>query len=411
MNKKNFFLTLYAATTGVTIDLIGRLMLAEIIALLTLPFINLRQLLNQFKGLRIVLGSLSVLLLAQMISDFVNNSNSSDYLRGWALILFSMISTLYLVNQLSKKTNGIVYYLLAIFFIQLIFGQGDITLSHWEGNTNYFKARFVSFLNPAMMLLAYYLFTKNKQYTIVLLLFTYGLVCMALDARSNGLIYLISALLMFFKAAHIRLSGFKIFVWSLLALGIFYAGYIFYANEVLFNGLGGTNARSQLSKVTSIYNPFELIYYGRTDFFVLMQAIADKPLFGHGSWGVDPNNYYATLYMNMSGASSIIDEGFIRAHSLFLGTWAYAGIIGFLATLYMITKLFKFFLIIFKSNLQSNIFPILIILFSDMIWAYLFSPIGLLRTTFPIFAAIIITEYARLTNCPDTSIINKQSTR
>jgi len=220
---------------------------------------------------------------------------------------------------------------------------------------------------------------------------------MILDARSNGLIYLISSSLIFIKATHLRLSGIKKIFLFIFVTSIFYFGYVFYVNQVLFKGIGGSNSRTQLNKTSNPYNPFELIYYGRTEFFVLIQAISDKPIFGHGSWGKDPNSHYARIFSNLSNTSTINDRGYIPAHSIILGIWAYSGILGFVVALFMFYKLYILFYRIYKSEMHSIVFPIIVVTFVDLAWTFLFSPIGLLRMSFPICAALLIIENTKIT--------------
>ncbi len=164
MSKSKLLLFLYAATTRVFINLVGRLMLAEIIAVISLPLINIRKLLHEHRKLKIVFIGLSALLATQIVSDFFNNSSPSDYLRGWAVIIFAMISTIYLVNHLSKNINNIVYYLFALFIVQLLFSEGSIDISFMGDNTNYFKQRFVGFLNALVLVTSFYVFKKNKRH-------------------------------------------------------------------------------------------------------------------------------------------------------------------------------------------------------------------------------------------------------
>jgi O-antigen ligase len=392
MSRNKFFLFLYAATTRVFIDLVGRLMLAEVIAVFTLPFINIKRLLNKYKLLRVVLSGLSVLLLAQIVSDIVNQSDSSDYLKGWAVMVFSMASIIYLVNYLSKNPNGIIYYLFAMFLIHLIFGSGDLDLGIWEENTNYFKVRFVGFLNPGVMLGGYYLFSKHRIKTTVFLFFVYALVCIVFDARSNGLIFMIASMLLYIKTIKIKFTRGKILKLGIIGTLFLYFAYFFYVNQVLYHDLGGTNAHRQLNLASNPYNPFELLYIGRSEFPVLFQAAMDKPLFGHGSWGKDPSGKYTSALALIVNKETIDSAGYIRAHSVFLGTWAYAGIVGFMAILIVFYLLFKHFFKLYKSQIVFNFFPIIVVLSVDMLWAYFFSPIGILRTSFPIFAALIITS-------------------
>lgn len=394
MKKSKFILTLYATTSVVLINLVGRLMLAEILALFSFPFTNFKHLFAKYPALRSILISFSILLISQIISDFVNNSAPHDYLRGWALIIFSIISIIFFVKNLSKKSNNIIYYLFIIFLTYLFFGGGSLNLE--DADSNYFKVRFICFLNPAIMLISYNLYKKEKQKAAAFTFFTYTLICFVFDARSNGLIFLIASILLYIKASRIQINRKKVIILSITLIGLLYLAYIFYANQVVYNNFGGKNSQNQFSKLQNIYNPFELLIYGRTDFFVLVQAVLDKPIFGFGSWGKDPGGYYANLLSILSGDPINYEVDYIPAHSIFLGTWAYAGLIGFLSTLYIFYKLFKMSIIIYTSKSNTYILPIILALSIDMFWAYFFSPIALLRTTVPLFIATIIIEHEQI---------------
>lgn len=395
MTKSKLFLILYAITTGIYINLIGRLMVAEVLAIFSLSFINIRRLLGQYMGLKVVLGSLIVLLFIQILSDIVNNSAPYDYLRGWSVIVFSMITIIFLVNNLSKSNNGIVYYLFAIMLLYLFVNKEPLDLSMMEENTNFFKIRFVGFLNPAMTLLAYFFYSNNKSKYASLVFLFYGLICMSFDARSNGIIFILAGILLYIKATRIRISGNKFLMLSILTSGILYASYVYYVNQVLYHDFGGNNAKIQLHKASNPYNPFELLYYGRSEAVVLIYAGFDKPILGHGSWAHDPNMKYALLQARLADGQVSTKHNYIHAHSILFGYFAYAGIFGFLSILFLFFKLFSYVWKIYKSNLKVKTLPIIIVLSIDMLWAFFFSPIGTLRTTFPIFASLVIVEYMR----------------
>lgn len=395
MNISKFLLILYAATTGIFVDIIGRLMLAELLAVIMLPFINVGKLLRQYKGLKIVLGSLVVLLLMQILSDFVNNSSPSDYLRGWAAIIFTIISIIFLVSYLSKNNTNIIYYLLTLMFIRLVFGEGDLDLGIMEDDTNYFKVRFVGFLNFAIMLFGYYLYKKGKIQLVSLSFLFYGLFSMSMDARSNGVIFIISGILVYIKTTRIRLSRLRVLIFSILLSGTLYVGYVYYVNQVIYNNFGGSNAKTQLNKTTNPYNPFELIYYGRSEFIILAYAGLDKPIFGHGSWGKDPNGKYALLTQYLMENKYVEYTDYIRAHSIMLGYFAYAGILGLLPILFLFFKLFSYAVKIYKADFKISTLPIVIVLSLMMLWDFFFSPIGALRTTFPLCSSLLIIEYTR----------------
>lgn len=394
--KNNFFLAFYAATSGVFIELIGRLMLSEIIALLNLPFINFKKLFKKYEGLRVVLSSLTVFLSALIFSDIINKSAPVDFLRGWSLIIFTMISTVFFVHHLDKNINGVFYYLFVLFIVRMVFGEGNLELTEWEYNTNYFKVRFVGFLNPAIMLMGYYFFSKNKKTLANLLYLSFGLICMAFDARSNGLIFIISSFILYLKSSKLKVTRKRIIRSSIISIIILYIAYVIYVDQVLNNNFGGSNARIQLRMASNPYNPLELIYYGRSELLVLSQAILEKPLWGSGSWAKDQSRIYERIFESFVTSNKNNFPENINPHSIFLGTWFWGGIIGFIATLFMFYKLFKYFYYIYLNKNKYSLLPLIIVLTIDMIWAYFFSPIGSLRTSFPFFASILIVEFERL---------------
>jgi len=381
----------YALTTNIYITVVGRLMFSEIIALLSFPFLNFSFLYKKFKGVKIVINGLIFFLLVQVISDVTNGSISRDYLRGWSLMLFSIISTVFLVRHFSKNKEAVVQFLFATFIIQLLFGEADLDLDIISENSNLFKVRFVGFLNTGLMLTAYYLYVYKKYFLVISLFLVYGLVCLALDARSNGLIFIFSAILLFIKNNNIKINKVRLFLISIFTLFFLYLGYVFYVNSVVSGVIGGRNSRTQISQMSNPYNPFELLYFGRIDAVISVFAIMDKPFLGHGSWAKDKSGKYYFLEKQLTGSNLVSDRGFIKNHSLLLGAWLYAGVFGFISILYIVISLIRmFFKNIYNSNQKSPILPILTVMVMNMTWAMFFSPFGLLRTSFPIFAALII---------------------
>ena len=90
-----------------TINFIGNLFISEIISLILLPFISIKELFEKHKELVFVLKYLLYILIAQVLSDYVNTSSSSDFFRGWALFVFSGISVLSLTYLGSKDEKSL----------------------------------------------------------------------------------------------------------------------------------------------------------------------------------------------------------------------------------------------------------------------------------------------------------------
>tara|TARA_B110000908_G_C10253247_1_gene453559 strand:- start:2413 stop:3315 length:903 start_codon:yes stop_codon:yes gene_type:complete len=283
---------------------------------------------------------------------------------------------------------------------KLFFGDTVLDFAELQSNSNFFKSRFIIFLNPLILLLAYYFYSRKKIGTTCLIFIIYGLMCLGLDARSNSVVFLISGALLLIKASGVKLTLLKITVPCLLLLGCFYLGYMFYVDSVLDGDFGGANSQVQLALVSNRYNPFELLYYGRSEFVTLIAAGLDSPLFGHGSWAKDVDGKYALLTAALIGSDVIGEDGFIRAHSIVMGYFAYAGIFGLLSVSFLFLKLFGFAIKLYKSEYFIASLPIITALSIEMLWTFFFSPIGHLRSSFPLFASLIIVEYTRLPKYP-----------
>jgi hypothetical protein len=380
------------------IGIVGNLMLAEIFALVYLPFVNIKNLIKSYPALKFLLNGLIFLLVSQILSDIYNNSAPIDYLRGWATIVFAIVSTIFLVRQLSNDTKKIIYYLGSIFLVRLFFGDGDLDWSIQEQNTNYFKTRFVGFLNPFILICSYFLYVKRKVRYLFFLFLSYGVFCIILDARSAGVIFVISSFIVLLKSAGIRLRGLNRVLISAIFVCFIYIMYSFYVNQVLNNNLGGSNSKNQVFKMSNPYNPIELLSQGRGEFFVLWYAAIDKPIFGHGSWAKDKNGKYAKLSAVLKNSKYTGGSNFIRAHSVILGFWTYAGIVGFLAILGVYIRLFFMLIKVYKSEYFVNTLPVLIVLGLSNFWDSLFSPIGHIRVEFPIFAALVVVSFYEYKN-------------
>lgn len=396
MLKYKMFAVLYALSTRFYVELVGRLMLAELVALMFLPFFNIPTLIKKNRILRQVLSILLVLLLAQVVSDLVNVSSPADFLRGWAVIVFATLSLLYLVKVFSANINSVVFYLLALFVIRLLFGDGEVDFSIVKDNSNYFKQRFVSFLNPGILVVGYYLFLKRRFRLTSVVLIIFGMICIYFDARSNGLISIVAGVLLYAKCLKVKFTGVRIVWLAIMVTVIAYSSYLLYANLVLYHGIGGGNARSQFARVTNPANPFELLYYGRPEIGVLVEASLDKPIFGHGSWGKDLTGKYTFLQAKISGNRYMLNHGYINAHSIILGYQAYAGIAGMVSVLILFGLLFYCFFRVYQSNYIGACLPVLVFTSVNMLWDLFFSPVGHFRTTFPLFASLTIVMYANV---------------
>jgi hypothetical protein len=399
--KNKFLIFLFGLATNFKIEFIGKLFGAEIIALFTLPFFFIKKIFISNPHLKKYLLFLLCLFFFQVVSDFLNNTMAEDYLRGWAVILFSMILLCYLVTVLSQDTNNIIYYLLGSSLSQYFFQD---SLDYYlfldpSENTNFFKSTFMLITDPIILVISFFLHKRGKIFAPIFLLicsFFYAYY----DARANALCFLLSSLTLFFLNRKVKISSQKLIIGLLAILVLFYISYCFYIYYVLSGQLTGTNSQNQVRLMSNPYNPFELLLYGRGSTLPLIEAIKDRFLLGFGSWAKDPGGYYAQFIpfesLSVADKMSLNTSDLISAHSVLLGYWVYSGFFGFFAIFLVFINFIRDSLRLFQSGIRIPILPILLVLFFHELWSFLFSPTQIIRTELPIFLSLLIIETSRL---------------
>lgn len=388
MNKSKFYTSLYSFLNGIRINLVGQLYGSELLALLSFPFINRKHIFLKYPVVVKVFFLFAILLASLIFSDFYNGTSSSDYLRGWASIVFSFFSLFFLVVNFDKSTQNIVYFLFFYAISKMLFGE-SIELQNY-GENNYFKAKIVGVLNPLILVFIYLLSLNKKSRLAILIMFFYGLLNIVLDARSNSLSFFISCLLLLPKIYKVKINRKKLLIPAFLALMLSYGMYTFYVSRVLSGEIGGKNAQ-QLNLAKNPYNPFELLYYGRAGTFISLEAIKERPLLGYGSWVKDETGKYTLMMDSIMGVNTVRkDAGYIPAHSILLTAWLWSGIVGFIAALSLYILFIKLFILVFKHEKRIYLLIIITPLFVEMVWNFLFSPFGHLRETIPQIASILI---------------------
>ena len=390
--KSDILMILNGLGSSLYLNLIGRLTLSELLVFITIPFTSSYKKINLYYGLRTVLTCLLLMVFFQIISDFANQSLFTDWTRGISVLLVSILSIFFFIDQLNKNVNSIIYFFAGFAIIHFFTGS-SITDSELWTNTNYFKARAVEVLNPIILILSFYLYKNKKRRISVLIILFYSFVCFVMDARSNGLIFLASAYMLSLKIFKTNINKSLLISHFSAFFVIFFGLYIVYVNQVLYNNFGGSNSRSQLNKASNPYNPIEIIYYGRIGLVVAGYAIHEKPFLGHGSWAKDKGGKYAQISADLRGAKAL-DKSIIPSHSVIIGAWLYMGIFGFIVALYLMLFFMKLFFKLYLNN-NSAYLPIIVILSIEMMWHFLFSPFGTIRTSFPIIISLIIVMHSQ----------------
>jgi hypothetical protein len=387
-NKAKSFL--YGLTTsGIRINIVGNLVIAEIISLIILPFL-VKKFFLEFSYYRLLFYCYLIFLFSLMFSDLLNETLAENYLRGWAIILFSFASTSYILSLLKNDIKSVFYILFGMVIVNIFYREVDLSLMGLSRKSNYFKSTIVPVLNYVIMILALFFSNKRNKKNVFLLFLFYFLTCFILGARSNGLVFLISLIIYGKSYFNIKLKRIDAILFSFILLALLQLLYIYYVNQVLYNNFGGINDLNQLSKMSNPYNPFELLFIGRFESFAPFYAIADKPFFGFGSWAIDYNGEYSKLFSYITGGEFHSTHNYIVGHSILAVSWLWGGFVGFISILILFFKFFNVSIKFIKLESNNFLLPLVIWSLVNMIWGFLFSPFGLLRTVFPFFAAITI---------------------
>jgi len=399
----NLTMAAYGAGWSFTVPFVGQLYVAEIICLLFLPFVGWRQTLTQIRSLQVILVGYLLILVGLMLADFTNGTTMNEYLRGWANPLLAAIGLVFVVSVLRAKLSSVLFFLFFLFLFKLSFGDAgyslgghDVDLSYDSVllNTNNFKIRFIPFLIPLIVLLVFYFYRFGVIYS-VLISIAASVVFFVFDARASGLVFFVSAILMFSRVFISRLSAGN----SVLLLCAFLVSgqvaYVVYVDYSLEYNAYGHNAR-QLNKLDNPYNPLSLLALGRSEWTVAPTAIMDRPVFGHGSWAVDHTGKYNLLRALKTDevkryyyiAPRIRGVPTIPAHSVVTTSWIWGGFVGFIGFCVLFVSVIRNMRTAFSD--PSAYTTILCIVFTSFLWDVFFSPFQIIRLMFPYYIGVIL---------------------
>jgi hypothetical protein len=386
-------IALYTLLSTVNVSLIGQMRLSEVLVLLATPFMFDKEDFSVYPYLKKIILALLLLLGFQIFTDlFIVHNTPANYFRGWASIIICILSFIVLFKVL-RGYNDIMFYFFLI-MLKNIFYTDDIV----DSDMTYFKFKIVPILSSAVYLLAAYFYKRNNLNAVMAVLFGYSLTCLAFDSRSTGVVFFLSAIIIYFFNRKVEITRAKVILFSLVALVIFQIAYIFYVDGVLNGQIGGDHARTQMQRVANPYNPLQLLMTGRGETFAAVTAINDQPYFGHGSWATDKTlKYYQILLMfhdEEFNPNKVAESDYlIPSHSILLGAWINCGIGGFIAVLLILIYLLKMGFFLIRNAQNAAIYPVIVILTIGLIWTFAFSPFQQLRFSIPATGAILLSSY------------------
>lgn len=400
------FMALFGAGWAVAFDVGVRLYTAEVVALAGLLLVGWSSSLSRHPMARHIIGAYALWIFAIVIADYANATALFDMARNMATPIIGGCSLLFVLGVLSSNPHALLTFLAATVLAKGVLGEplyGDAFGDHsfsWDTvqqDANYFKVRIEPFLTPAVLLIAC-LMGRKSLVSAARVLMAASVGYLALDARSTGALLFLSALALIAvhfrfrpKLGHIAAAG-------AVAAVVSYGAYVAYVDYTFAYNPEGHNAK-QLARLENPYNPAKLLLQGRSEWMVMTTAIAERPVFGWGSWAIDTEHRFAYLRADRTGTfeyghiERAVSWSFIPAHSVVGSAWVWSGFLGFVA----LAWLFRSVLIMaFRlPHVESGLLPATIFFTLLLIWHFFFSPPQHVRLNFPVMLAslIILTRH------------------
>ena len=374
---------------GFTFSLGGTMNYGWVLAIVyTIAFIFASRLFK-IKEFRTISKYYLLLFLLQILAEYMSGNSFQNGVKGVAIDVVSYASFFFLVSLLIKNPKLIVWAIIGTIIRMLIFGK-ESESSAEEALAGEDATYLKFYLGPLIVyvMLVISIFFRTKTFTYLYMLT--GLFFVVAGARSLGLItFLTGAFVFFSRFKKTNVTG-MLKKYSVPLLLVFYGLYVFYASNVMNGNISAGN-NTQLKDAKNPFNPLDIIKYSRTDAWIAVAEFTDKPLWGYGSWTNDPGLKYHLLMAKLTDQPINIGayKGgvVLPAHSVIMGKAAYNGVFVAIITIVLIFFFVKRGFLLLNSN-NNYMFIIMYFLYS-LVWHSLFSPVGHLRDSFPLFFAFM----------------------
>ena len=375
---------LVAATMVVEINLIGRLLLAEVVLAGILPFTII------FSGPKNSwrIGPLAkhfyyfvgLWFLGAVITDVIQNTPPDNIARGWSKIIFFTINFTAIIFLVKGKIRSVIFLVFMIFVASAVRLRLDIDQSGIGGDTfgAAWKFGYGHLLTVATFLLASRLVSNPLTRSVGLCLpFIDALLNIALNARNLfGLSALAGLALALTTVRRRPLSPARI---GMVGLTAVFAGWAMVSayGYAASSGLMGLEAQEKYEKQSA--GNLGILLGGRTESLASTQAIIDSPIIGHGSWARDIR-YVEIMVSRLEQAGYEISgdpftDDLIPSHSHLLGAWVEAGILGALFWIWAGWVTVRGLYASLASPTPYTGFVVFVAL--SFLWDIMFSPFGL----------------------------------
>lgn len=368
----------------VELNVIGRLLLSELLLAVALPFMTLVAGNKRIGpiGRQFYLFA-ALWFLGALVTDFIRQTPFEDLARGWSKIFFFVLNFTSIYLLVNGKRQRIVGFICLAFVASAIrlrmniddAGIGDEVFgAGWKFGYGQLVAA-ASFSLSAILVA-----NPITRLAGLSLPFVDAAINLALNARNMFGLTVLSGLVFALTAGRRRaLSPTFLAIIGISGVVAIWATVSVYGYAAS-SGLMGVEAKEKYDFQTS--GGLGVLLGGRSEAIASTQAIIDSPIVGHGSWARDI--HYVELMVtrleqagyDMSRGDPFVDD-LIPSHSHLFGAWVEAGILGAAFWLWAGWVTIR--------GLQAAIIQptpwtgFIVFIGLSLLWDILFSPFGLER--------------------------------
>lgn len=385
------------------IEIVGRLYAAEALLLLILPLLLIDRgpmLLDPLPRMILTLGA--IWLGSQIVTDLVVGSTYDHYSRGWSKIVFFLgnFAAIYMLVYGNRSR-------------MILFGLG---LGIGLAVTTYRYPTPISIVDPwkfgvsLAVSLCVLVMTHNKMMqraaiipiSVLLILGAFNMY-MGSRAAAGMLfltaMYLVAQIIFGKKGDKVTPPTYtRLAFLAIVGAGAAWLVLELYSYAALEGMLGDDAKEKYLGQVSMGAG---ILLGGRHEVLVSLQAIADSPILGHGSWAEDRKYIDLLMAMTRSEGQEIEASYFgalIPTHSYLTGAWVEAGMLGGLFWIFIMFQLVKVLGNLFQ--IRDPMSPLVVFVCLTLMWDILFSPFGADRrvvVAYEIVLVVFVWEVLRAT--------------
>jgi hypothetical protein len=371
------------AAGAYSVSLVGALPGDELLVLPFLPVLVLakgkRAFISQYLLFYVLLAGW---LLGTLIADVYAGTPLASRLKGTARVVFLGLDFIVLAILINGKPRRHIIFVLSIIAVMMSYVwqfRGQFALQWKFGGA--------SALTMGSLLAASYYYAKRKYWVCIGISLFLAWLDLINGFRSQmGVILVAATMTMPIFGQHSALqrgrpssrrNSLQIILLLSLAGGV---GYL--ANQAIKIAADRGFFEQDLAQKfqTQSEGKLGVLFGGRPETLVAIQAIRDSPILGHGSFPVDPR--YLELKQDIqyeygytdSDTPEDIRDPVIPTHSHLTMAWVESGIFGGLLWIYILVLTIRAILqIAFR---RPNLSPIYCYLLMNFIWDNLYSPLG-----------------------------------